>query len=166
MLEKLVGDEMVRALESGQPLDLLNDLAALRDTLLRADALLNRLRALRGHGESYRGVILGWRTAETGGRAGQRRLNRGHRSSHLPGPPAGWCGSLARGEVIIRSLSIVMVGVGLGYIVTNAIWVVVVVVVIRVMVGVMVGVMIMWVVVMVVVILDLLDVRLDDRLGE
>jgi hypothetical protein len=66
------------------------------------------------------------------------------------------------GEVIIRSLSIVMVGVGLGYIVTNAIWVVVVVVVIRVMVGVMVGVMIMWVV----VILDLLDVRLDDRLGE
>jgi hypothetical protein len=30
---------MVRARESGQPLDLLNDLAALRDTLLRADAL-------------------------------------------------------------------------------------------------------------------------------
>jgi hypothetical protein len=28
MLEKLVGDEMVRARESGQPLDLLNDLAA------------------------------------------------------------------------------------------------------------------------------------------
>ena len=39
MLEKLVGDELVRARESGQPLDLLNDLAALRDTLLRADAL-------------------------------------------------------------------------------------------------------------------------------
>jgi hypothetical protein len=39
MLEKLVGDEMVRARASGQPLDLLNDLAALRDTLLRADAL-------------------------------------------------------------------------------------------------------------------------------
>jgi hypothetical protein len=39
MLEKLVRDELVRARESGQPLDLLNDLAALRDTLLRADAL-------------------------------------------------------------------------------------------------------------------------------
>ena len=39
MLEKLVGDEIVRARESGQPLDLLNDLAALRDTLLRADVL-------------------------------------------------------------------------------------------------------------------------------
>jgi hypothetical protein len=39
MLEKLVGDEMVRARESSQPLDLLNDLSALRDTLLRADAL-------------------------------------------------------------------------------------------------------------------------------
>ena len=39
MLEKLVGEELVRARESGQPLDLLNDLAALRDTLLRADAL-------------------------------------------------------------------------------------------------------------------------------
>ena len=39
MLEKLVGEELVRARESGQPLDLLNDLAALKDTLLRADAL-------------------------------------------------------------------------------------------------------------------------------
>jgi hypothetical protein len=54
-----------------------------------------------------------------------------------------------------------MVGVGLGYIVTDAIWVVVVPVVIRVMVG----VMMIWVAV-IVVILDLLDVRLDDRLGE
>jgi len=39
MLEKLVSDELVRALKSGEPLDLLNDLAVLRDTLLRADAL-------------------------------------------------------------------------------------------------------------------------------
>ena len=39
MLEKLVGDEMVRARESGQPLDLLNDLAALRDALETADVL-------------------------------------------------------------------------------------------------------------------------------
>ena len=39
MLEKLVGDELVRARESGHPLELLNDLAALRDTLLRADVL-------------------------------------------------------------------------------------------------------------------------------
>ena len=45
MLEKLVGDEMVRARGSGQPLDLLNDLAALRDTLLRADVL---------HAETFR----------------------------------------------------------------------------------------------------------------
>jgi hypothetical protein len=65
--------------------------------------------------------------------------------------------------MIIRSLIVMvgMVGVGLGYIVTDAIWVVVVPVVIRVMVG----VMMIWVAV-VVVILDLLDVRLDDRLGE
>jgi hypothetical protein len=66
---------------------------------------------------------------------------------------------------------IVMVGVGLGYIVTDAIWVVVMIVVVRVMVGVMVGVGLgyivtdaIWVVVMIVV--DLLDVRLDVRLGE
>jgi hypothetical protein len=39
MLEKLVGDEMIRARESGGPSDHLNDLAMLRDTLLRADAL-------------------------------------------------------------------------------------------------------------------------------
>jgi hypothetical protein len=45
MLEKLVGDEMVRARESGQPPDLLADLAALRDTLLRADVL---------HAETFR----------------------------------------------------------------------------------------------------------------
>ena len=45
MLEKLVGDELVRTRESGQPLDLLNDLAALRDTLLRADVL---------HAETFR----------------------------------------------------------------------------------------------------------------
>jgi hypothetical protein len=57
----------------------------------------------------------------------------------------------------IRRLIIVMVGVGLGYIVTDAIWVVVIVVVVRVMVG---GVMIIGVA----VIIDLLDVRLDDRL--
>jgi hypothetical protein len=65
--------------------------------------------------------------------------------------------------MIIRSLIVMvgMVGVGLGYIVTDAIWVVVVPVVIRVMVG----VMMIWVAV-IVVILDLLDVRLDDRLGE
>jgi hypothetical protein len=62
-----------------------------------------------------------------------------------------------RGETTIRSLIIVMVGVGLGYIVTNPIWVVVMIVVIWVMVG---GVMIIWVA----VIIDLLDVRLDDRL--
>jgi hypothetical protein len=49
-----------------------------------------------------------------------------------------------------------MVGVGLGYVVTDAIWVVVMTVVIRVMVG----VMIIWVA----VVIDLLDVRLDDRL--
>ena len=60
--------------------------------------------------------------------------------------------------MIIRSLLIVMVGVGLGYIVTDVIRVVVMTVVIRVMVG----VMIIWVA----VIIDLLDVRLDDRLGE
>jgi hypothetical protein len=48
MLEKLVGDELVRARESGQPFDLLNDLAALRDTLLRADAL---------HAEKFRGAL-------------------------------------------------------------------------------------------------------------
>jgi hypothetical protein len=48
MLEKLVGDEMVRARESGQPFDLLNDLAALRDTLLRADAL---------HAETFRDTL-------------------------------------------------------------------------------------------------------------
>jgi hypothetical protein len=59
----------------------------------------------------------------------------------------------------IRLLVIVMVGVGLGYIVTDAIWVVVMIVVVRVMVG---GVMIIWVA----VIIDLLDVSLDDRLGE
>ena len=65
--------------------------------------------------------------------------------------------------MIIRSLIVMvgMVGVGLGYIVADAIWVVVVLVVIRVMVG----VMMIWVAV-IVVILDLLDVRLDDRLGE
>ena len=51
-----------------------------------------------------------------------------------------------------------MVGIGLGYIVTDAIWVVVMVVV----VWVMVGVMIIWVS----VIIDLLDVRLGDRLRE
>ena len=45
MLEKLVGDEMVRARESSQPLDLVTDLAALRDTLLRADVL---------HAETFR----------------------------------------------------------------------------------------------------------------
>jgi hypothetical protein len=45
MLEKLVGDEMVRARENGQPLDLLTDLATLRDTLLRADVL---------HAETFR----------------------------------------------------------------------------------------------------------------
>jgi hypothetical protein len=88
------------------------------------------------------------------------------------GPPAGRCSSRPtrpapsaglfllsvrpRGETTFRSLIRVMVGVGLGYIVTDAIWVVVV---IRVMVG---GVMIIWVA----VIVDLLDVRLDDRLGE
>jgi hypothetical protein len=59
----------------------------------------------------------------------------------------------------IRLLIIVMVGVGLGYIVTDAIWVVVMVVVVRVMVG---GVMIIGVA----VVIDLLDVSLDDRLGE
>jgi hypothetical protein len=59
----------------------------------------------------------------------------------------------------IRPLIIVMVRVGLGYIVTDAIWVVVMVVVVRVMVG---GVTIIWVA----VIIDLLDVSLDDRLGE
>ena len=59
-----------------------------------------------------------------------------------------------RGEMIIRSLLIVMVGVGLGYIVTDVIRVVVMTVVIRVM--------IIWVS----VIMDMLDVRLDDRLGE
>jgi hypothetical protein len=75
-----------------------------------------------------------------------------------------------RGERLI-----VMVGVGLGYIVTDAIWVVVMIVVVRVMVGVMIGVMVgiglgyivtdaIWVVVMIVV--DLLDVRLDGRLGD
>ena len=52
-----------------------------------------------------------------------------------------------------------MVGVGLGYIVTDPIWVVIMIVVIRVMVG---GVMIIWVA----VIIDLLDVRLGDRLRE
>jgi hypothetical protein len=52
-----------------------------------------------------------------------------------------------------------MVGIGLGYIVTDPIWVVIMIVVIRVMVG---GVMIVWVA----VIIDLLGVRLDDRLGE
>jgi len=49
---------------------------------------------------------------------------------------------------------VVMVGVGLGYIVTDVIRVVVMTVVIRVM--------IIWVS----VIMDMLDVRLDDRLGE
>jgi hypothetical protein len=39
MLEKLVRDEVVRARESSEPLDLLNDLAALRDTLETADVL-------------------------------------------------------------------------------------------------------------------------------
>jgi hypothetical protein len=47
MLDKLVGEELVRARESGQPVGLLNDLAALRDTLLRADALhVETLRAM------------------------------------------------------------------------------------------------------------------------
>jgi hypothetical protein len=46
-----------------------------------------------------------------------------------------------------------MVGVGLGYIVTDAIWVIVVIVVVRVMIWVMIGVMI-WVAVII------------DRLGE
>ena len=77
MLEKLVGDEMVRARESAQPLELLNDLAALRDTLLRADApprrdapadggcalmntivILNRLLAARCPSESYSDAIV------------------------------------------------------------------------------------------------------------
>jgi hypothetical protein len=39
ILEKLVRDEIARARKSGQPLDLLNDLAALGDTLVRADVL-------------------------------------------------------------------------------------------------------------------------------
>ena len=60
--------------------------------------------------------------------------------------------------IIVMVAMVVMVGVGLGYIVTDVIRVVVMTVVIRVMVG----VMIIWVA----VIIDLLDVRLDDRLGE
>jgi hypothetical protein len=55
-----------------------------------------------------------------------------------------------------------MVGGGLGYIVTDAIRVVVMTVVIRVMVG----VMMIWVAVIVAVIIGLLDVRFDGRLGE
>ena len=39
MLEKLVGDETVRARENGWPSDYLNDLAMLRDTLETADVL-------------------------------------------------------------------------------------------------------------------------------
>jgi hypothetical protein len=39
MLEKLVGDEMIRARESGWPSDHLNDLAMLMDTLETADIL-------------------------------------------------------------------------------------------------------------------------------
>jgi hypothetical protein len=39
MLEKLVGDEMVRARKNGWPSDRLNDLAALQDTLETADFL-------------------------------------------------------------------------------------------------------------------------------
>jgi hypothetical protein len=39
MLEKLVGDEVIRARESGWPSDLLNDLRALLDTLVAADVL-------------------------------------------------------------------------------------------------------------------------------
>jgi hypothetical protein len=46
--------------------------------------------------------------------------------------------------MVIGSLIIVMVGVGLGYIVADAIWVGVMIVVIRVMVGVIIGVVI-WV---------------------
>jgi hypothetical protein len=45
MLERLVGDELVRARERGDPLELLSDLAALRVTLLRADVL---------HAETFR----------------------------------------------------------------------------------------------------------------
>ena len=39
MLEKLVGDEMIRARESGCPSDQINDLAMLMDTLETADGL-------------------------------------------------------------------------------------------------------------------------------
>ena len=39
MLEKLVGDEMIRARESGWPSDHLSDLAMLMDTLETADDL-------------------------------------------------------------------------------------------------------------------------------
>jgi hypothetical protein len=56
--------------------------------------------------------------------------------------------------IIVMVAMVVMVGVGLGYIVTDVIRVVVMTVVIRVM--------IIWVS----VIMDMLDVRLDDRLGE
>jgi hypothetical protein len=52
-----------------------------------------------------------------------------------------------------------MIGVGLGYIVTNPIWVVVIIVVIGVMI---IGVM----VIRVAVIVDFPDVRLDDRRDE
>jgi hypothetical protein len=56
----------------------------------------------------------------------------------------GFFDSSQREEMIIRSLIVVMEGVGLGYIVADAIWVVVMIVVIRVMVGVIVG-MVIWV---------------------
>ena len=39
MLEKLVGDEMIRARESGRPSDQIDDLAMLMDTLETADGL-------------------------------------------------------------------------------------------------------------------------------
>jgi hypothetical protein len=63
-------------------------------------SVLNRLSVLRGPARATATLSCGWRTAEVGGRAGQRRHDAWVTREPPAWPPAGWCNSLAsRGEV-------------------------------------------------------------------